>query len=263
MEYRDVMVGFYIKKAFFDGWDNLYLLAGLNAVYLAILILFMALPLVLGLPGWLVLIAGIAGVIALSWWDMVVAEGMYRIASARSYHFGESWALLKKSLKMGLMLAAMRLLMLVAVLVAIPFYFSRGGMWGAFAGGIMFWFMILALLVVQYVPSMWAHDGGSAREVLKKSLYLFADNPGFSLFLLVWRGITLVFSLLTMLIAPGLAGVSLASAAAVRLRMKKYAWMKGKNPEERKHVPWDDLLKEEKELVGKRTLKGMIFPWKE
>ncbi|MCX8013714.1 MAG: hypothetical protein N3A02_05450, partial [Rectinema sp.] len=73
MEYRDDMVGFYIKKAFFDGWDNLYLLVVLNAVYLSVLILFLGLPMAFSLPAWAVLIAGIVGIVLLSCWDMVVA----------------------------------------------------------------------------------------------------------------------------------------------------------------------------------------------
>jgi len=81
--------------------------------------------------------------------------------------------------------------------------------------------------------------------------------------LLLWRIFTFVISALTMLLAPGPAGTALASAVAVRLRMKKYRYLK-ENPEaERRHIPWDELLQEEKELVGKRTLKGMIFPWKD
>jgi hypothetical protein len=28
-------------------------------------------------------------------------------------------------------------------------------------------------------------------------------------------------------------------------------------------VPWDALLAEDREQVGVRTLRGMIFPWKE
>jgi len=52
--------------------------------------------------------------------------------------------------------------------------------------------------------------------------------------------------------------VSLASATAVRLRMKKYEYLKQNPVADKHHIPWDELLKEEKERVGKRTFKGMI-----
>ncbi len=31
----------------------------------------------------------------------------------------------------------------------------------------------------------------------------------------------------------------------------------------RTKIPWEALLLEENESIGRRTLKGMIFPWKE
>ena len=31
----------------------------------------------------------------------------------------------------------------------------------------------------------------------------------------------------------------------------------------RVRIPWDALLAEDREQVGVRTLRGMIFPWKE
>jgi hypothetical protein len=44
--------------------------------------------------------------------------------------------------------------------------------------------------------------------------------------------------------------------------MYKYDYLE-KNPGDRRRIPWDALLVEDRERVGKRTLKGMIFPWKE
>jgi len=123
--------------------------------------------------------------------------------------------------------------------------------------------MILAILILQYVPAVFARDGGTPRQALKTALYLFVDNPGFSIFLLLWRIFTFAVSVLTMLLAPGPAGAALASAVAVRLRMKKYRYLKENPGADRRRIPWDELLQEEKELVGKRTLKGMIFPWKD
>ena len=50
---------------------------------------------------------------------------------------------------------------------------------------------------------------------------------------------------------------------ALKLRMYKYEYLE-KNPNaKRKDIPWETLLAEEKEYLGKRTLKGFIFPWKD
>jgi hypothetical protein len=43
----------------------------------------------------------------------------------------------------------------------------------------------------------------------------------------------------------------------------KYDYLEENPRADRKHIPWETLLREERERVGKRTLKGMIFPWKE
>ena len=35
------------------------------------------------------------------------------------------------------------------------------------------------------------------------------------------------------------------------------------NPDtDRRHLPWDDILFDEREKVGPRSLRNMIFPWK-
>ena len=34
-------------------------------------------------------------------------------------------------------------------------------------------------------------------------------------------------------------------------------------PAEKKHIPWKELVTEDRENVGPRTLKNFIFPWKE
>ncbi len=45
--------------------------------------------------------------------------------------------------------------------------------------------------------------------------------------------------------------------------MFKYDYIEAHPDTDRKHLPWEELLFEEREKVGTRTLKGMIFPWKE
>lgn len=263
MEYRTSMIGFFIKKAFFDGWDNLYMLAALNGVFLLVVLLFFVVPISVGAPAWLIIVCVAVMIVILSLWDVVVTDLMYMIADAKGAHFRDIKAAFLRSWKLGLIMGGMNILFVLAFAVALPFYIGQKAMWSVFAGGVLFWAMILALLVVQYVPAIFAREKGAPRQMFKTALYLFADNPGFSIFLFIWRIFTFVVSGLTVLLAPGPAGTALASAVAVRLRMKKYRYLK-ENPDANRHrIPWDELLSEEKELVGKRTLKGMIFPWKE
>jgi hypothetical protein len=263
MEYRNNMIGFFIKKAFFDGWDNLYLLAALNGIFLGILLLFLVVPIALAFPIWLSVIMAGFGILLLSIWDVVVTNAMYNIADGKNVHFADIKSAIRRSLKLGSLLGGVNILIVVAIMIAIPFYLGQKAVLGIFIGGLLFWMMILATLILQYVPAVFAREGGTPRQAFKMALYLFIDNPGFSIFLFFWRILTFVISIFVVLLAPGPAGSSLASAVAVRLRMRKYGYLNDNPGADRHHIPWDDLLQEEKERVGKRTLKGMIFPWKD
>jgi hypothetical protein len=88
----------------------------------------------------------------------------------------------------------------------------------------------------------------------------------------------MLISLFLAFLAPGFAGVALAQNVALKLRLVKYDWLEARGDSVEagetagplrgifgrgRAVPWKELLAEEAELVGKRTLKGMIFPWKD
>ena len=56
--------------------------------------------------------------------------------------------------------------------------------------------------------------------------------------------------------------MNLASHDAVKLIMLKYDYLEENPDVDRKHLPWEDILFDEKEKVGPRTFRNMIFPWK-
>ena len=91
---------------------------------------------------------------------------------------------------------------------------------------------------------------------------ILLDNPLFTLSLMLTSLLISLLSVLTALLLPGIATVLLLTNAGLKLRLYKYDYL-DQHPESRKHIPWDMLLNEDRERVGKRTLKGMIFPWKE
>ena len=84
----------------------------------------------------------------------------------------------------------------------------------------------------------------------------------FTLFYLVYSIICLALSIFTIGIIPGLTGMQLASQDAMKLLMYKYDYLEENPDANPKHLPWDDLLYDEREKVGPRSLKSMIFPWK-
>jgi hypothetical protein len=258
------MIGFFIKKAFFDGWDNLFALAAFNAGYLLLAIVFILIPSALGAGSVLSLIALCLGVLALGVWHSLTACAVDAIADYKSTGFREFFSRLGSAWKPGAAFGLLCLLVIFSFTVGIPFYLGMKSFIGLFLASLLFWVNLTLILASQYFLPLTARRGGSLRRNARVALTLLLDNLAFSFFLLLYNIVSLVLSIAVAFLVPGFAGLALAGADAVKLRLKKYEWLEGREPSARKQrVPWDELLEEEKELVGERTLKGMIFPWKE
>ena len=104
--------------------------------------------------------------------------------------------------------------------------------------------------------------GDGPVKTLKKCFIVSFDNPGKSLFLVLHIIFDTVISVLTVGLLPGISGIMLSGAGMTKLLMKKYDWLEENPGKTKKDINWDELLEEERENVGVRTLKGMIFPWK-
>jgi hypothetical protein len=98
--------------------------------------------------------------------------------------------------------------------------------------------------------------------LLKKMFLLLLDNPLFSFGLFLGSLLILAVSVFTVFLLFGVTTLLLWWNTALKLRLYKYDHLE-KHPDDRRRIPWDALLVEDRERVGKRTLKGMIFPWKE
>jgi len=257
------MVGFFIKKSFFDGWDNLFSLMLMNVVFIAIFGLGAALPSGLEAPTWLILALGALTLAAGSAWWSVCVHSLNAVADFKAFRIADIRASFKAAAVPGLQIGLFLALVFLIVTTGLPFYLSFGGFLGVLAAGVIFWCGIVVLLALQYYIPLRSRLGGGFKKNLRKSFLLFLDNPGFSLFLFLYNLATLILSIFTAGLLPGLAGIALASDVALRLRLFKYDWLEANPEANRRKVPWDDLLEEDRELVGKRTFKGMFFPWKD
>jgi hypothetical protein len=257
------MVGFFVKKAFFDGWDNLFQLAAFNAVHLALFSLLIVLPAALGGGTFIMLACGLLGVAAISVWQAVCVEEMNEAAEYKSPSFRKALGSLKKVWVPGLISGGIFLLVGFSLTVGIPFYLLQKNIFGMAAASLLFWMSVAAILTMQYFQPLMTRRGGGIKANLKASITLFLDNPGFSFFLFFHSAISLGLSLVVAFLAPGPAGIALGCSDAVKLRIKKYEWLEAHPGANRKKIPWAELLAEDKELVGTRTIKGMIFPWKD
>jgi hypothetical protein len=146
------------------------------------------------------------------------------------------------SLYFGL-INAFHLLLLTLV---VPFYYQMGGVVGLAALSLIFW-----VSIAWWLAGQWFFP-------------LLVQLPGdITLFLALHSGFTFLVSILTALLMPGISSIVMARQGALRLLLLKYDYLEEHPDANRKDIPWDALLVEDRELVGTRTLKGMIFPWKE
>ena len=91
---------------------------------------------------------------------------------------------------------------------------------------------------------------------------LFLDNPGLFLFATVTNAALLGLSFFLAFLLPGPGTALLFLDEALRLRLLKYEWLKAHPEADRRKIPWDDILVEERERTGTRSLQRLIFPWK-
>ncbi len=257
------MFGFLIKKWFFDLWDNLLAVIIVNLGFLAI----MAVPTLLppaaaraGAPaGWIALLGGIAlAFVYLGGVSFAAREWTsYRRVEMRAF-----FSALYRDIKTSIAIAAMTMAHVLLLSVALPFYSGLGNALGLFAVAVLFWISVAWFLSLQYLPATRSHFVQPLGQTLRKALLVMFDNLGFSIALFITAIIIALLSAVTVFLIPGPAGIAILYAAALKLRLLKYDYLE-EHPEERKSIPWDALLYEERERVGKRTLRGMIFPWKE
>jgi hypothetical protein len=260
------MIGFLIKKTFFDLWDNLFRVALLNLGF----IISVAFPVFI--PGLLLdvpVLSVISMLIGILWCAVYLAAAAYSLKSVSDYSsfgFGDFFRNLKLVWPTGLVMGGLIFILWFLVTLIIPFYLNINSLFGLFLAAVVFWTTVVAVLSFQFFFAVRSRLDTKLTKVIKKSFVFFFDNPGFCLFSFIHNAILLALSVLLALLFPGPAGILLYLDEAMRLRLLKYDWLE-ENPAEagskRQKIPWDALLIDEREKTGTRTLKSFIFPWKD
>ncbi len=257
------MFGFLVKKAFFDMWDNLFRVLLMNVGFIAILALSSFLvTAAVSLPALSIALL-VVGVTLLAVYTGAVSKMCAEIADYKQPGFAEFFVFLRESFVSSLLLALAVGVYVLVVSVAFRFYGGLKSIAGPLAVALLFWVTVAWLLSVQYFFPIQSRLDRAFRKIFRKTFLVFFDNPGFSVGLLVCAMIILGISVFTALLLPGLATVLLWWNVAFKLRLYKYDWLEENPGANRRKVPWDALLVADRERVGKRTLRGMIFPWKE
>jgi uncharacterized membrane protein YesL len=257
------MFGFLIKKAFFDMWDNMFRIIIMNLGYIAVLAIFFILaPLFIPVPV-LFFITLAAGIAVLAAYTGAVSRMCAEIADYRQPGFQDFYKFLKESWPSSLLLALIITGYLLIISVSFQFYGGMKSLVGPLAVALLFWVTVAGVLAVQYYFPIQSRLDRKFRKIFRKTFLVFFDNPGFTIGLFLCALIILIGSAFTALLLPGISSLLLWWNIAFKLRLYKYDWLEQNPDANRRRIPWDALLVDDRERVGKRTLKGMIFPWKE
>ncbi len=258
------MILFLFKKAFWEGWDNIGQILLVNTGFFlgnaALLALALGLrdssswglvPLVLGVPVNLALYGGGAAYLhKVVNYKSLSIKGILNCLWTR----GLPSALYALPLMVGLFV----------LLTALRFYALQESFWGLVGLALTLWITLFISLALQFFfpilngldPKVW--------RALKKSFVLLFDNTAVALALgagtlgLWGLTLTVVGGFFT---GPG--GIIFLQESCLRLLIIKYDYLEEHPEGDRRWIPWEELLVQEKERLGKRTLGNTIFPWKD
>ncbi|MEW5816223.1 MAG: hypothetical protein AB1798_12610 [Spirochaetota bacterium] len=257
------MLLFLVKKTFFDFWDNMFRIVIMNLGFIVLIGACLYLPYLLSFNTVIAFIGAAIGIIVLNIYTGAASMAAREIADYKTPGFADFLNFVKEIWKSSLVFSGITIVQLVILFIAFPFYLSMGGIPGLIAMSIIFWVSVVWWLASQFFFPIRTRLDSNPKKVLKKCLIVFFDNSGFSIVLGFGSILILVVSFFTALLLPGISCILLWQQVGLKLRLYKYDFLE-KNPDaNRKRIPWDVLLIDDRERVGHRTLKGMIFPWKE
>jgi hypothetical protein len=257
------MIGFLLKKTFFDLWDNMFRAALINLGF----ILSLALSVLL-----LTLSAGITVLfyaiilISVLWLGIYLSAAALSLSAISDYKifgFADFFKHMKSAWPAGIVFGLIFFAIFFICSVVIPFYLSMESIIGLLLASVIFWTFAVAILSFQFFFAIRSRLDTKLSKVIKKCFIIFLDNPGFSIFSLFHNIIILILSVFLALIFPGPAGILLYLDEALRLRLLKYDYLEANPDANRKKIPWDALLIDEREKTGTRSIKSFIFPWKD
>jgi uncharacterized membrane protein YesL len=258
------MIGFMIKKTFFDTWDNLFSVAILQIGFFLLTALPVFIPYQLNSVHPALSLAALgAGILLLFVYASAVSLMARDMCDYKQAGFQEFAACVKEGWKTGVIFGIIAIIYIVVLLTAVPFYMGIKSFPATAALVALFWISLFLLLAAQYFFPVRARLDRSIKKIIKKSFLIFLDNTAFTVFLGLGSAGILLLSALTFFFVPGFTVLLMWLHTGFKLRLMKYDYLELNPQADRRHIPWETILQEERERVGKRTLKGMIFPWKE
>jgi uncharacterized membrane protein YesL len=257
------MLLFMLKKTFCDFWDHLFSIFFLN--FGALLIVGAGFYAITWLSSnTLLFFLGI--LLAAVLFSLYLGAAAYitgEIADYKTPTIQELWQAFKTVWRTSLGFMILGILQAIILYVLIPWYFHLGHLIGVFIASLLFWVSVVWFLASQYYFPVRTRLDTNFFKVLKKSALLCLDNVGFTLFMACGTVVLLVLSGFTAFLIPGIGAILLWHQVGLKLRLYKYNYLEA-HPEARKaKIPWRELLQEDQERIGPRSLRSFIFPWKD
>ena len=253
------MTGFLLKKSFLLYWDNLYKLLCVNLC----LTLLMAICIYLSsLQG-----GDYPGIVVIYFFNLLIGATSLVPRKISDYDQAEIslFLLAVKTLWKDALFFTACLVLHVAVLNhLIPFYLRLGSkLVGLSLAMLLFWICAIWWVAMIYYYPLRLRLNLPVFKAAHNSLLLLTDNLSLSLAIFLLSSIFLVLSLVTSMLLPGISFVLVFHQVAGRTVLLKYDYLESHPLANKKDIPWSLLLKDDLEIIGKRSLKQIIFPWKE
>lgn len=290
------MFGFFFKKNFYDGWDNVLLETVPNLIFdvflfLGAMTLFLAAKLNLNhaitnnicIIIWAatILLLFIIGSILVLDWALTARE----IAAYEATELKDFFIRLPSCLLDGVLFGFLLFILSAVTIFGLCYYFKLtpkrlpNGIWyigveegsvlpfvGLAAGSVFAWVALSVFQMMFFYPAVRAVIGNGFRKSLKKCFIIFLDNLGASMLLMIHNFVLFAISVVMLGLLPGLSGIGLARVNFVRLVIKKYDYatkLQNAGKAVPSKVPWKEVLEEDVRVTGNRSLKTFFFPWKE
>lgn len=275
------MLGFWFKKNFCDGWDNMFHMLVPNIVVMvtcaACAFMCMGINSIDMNDGYklvlnFIAVAFSAGLVS----TFIFAEGdnLVRIANFDSPSLKNFFKQIKGCVKDGFLFGLLLAVIYMVITITLPYYLnmwlpqdgSQGTLLGLVFLSIIFWCTVITLLALIWFIPIRSIMHNNFKKCLKKCFIILMDNTWFTIVVALNDILIIALSIFLVGFYPGFTGLNLAHVNALRLRLYKYDWYEvnpGMSKQERKDVPWEDLLAADKETLGPRKWKTFLFPWKE
>lgn len=185
------------------------------------------------------------------------------IANYQSPELGKIPEYFKQSWKASCMFGGVVILQVLMFIIVIPWYLSLKTLFGLAVASLLFWINVAWWLAGQYYFPILGQLDTKITKIFRKSFLFLFDNLFFTIALAIGMVILMLLSGLVVFLMPGLGTILLWHQIALKLRLYKYDYLEAHPNANRRKIPWQELLHEDQERVGKRTLRGLIFPWKE